>query len=73
MEMVNTGHLVGPGHRPQSRILRCLYLLEARVACVGAPDWCCIACKSLALVLLSTLVIMSITIYLVGNPTSLSG
>ena len=28
MQMVNTGHLVGPGHRPQSRILRCLYLLE---------------------------------------------
>ena len=26
MEMVNTGHLVGPGRRPQSRILCCLYL-----------------------------------------------
>ena len=35
MEMVNTGHLVGPGRRPQSRILRCLYLLKARVTCVG--------------------------------------
>ena len=44
MEMVNTGHLVGPGRRPQSRILRCLYLLKARVTCVGAPDWCCIVC-----------------------------
>ena len=44
MEMVNTGHLMGPGRRPQSRILRCLYLLKARVTCVGAPDWCCIAC-----------------------------
>ena len=36
MEMVNTGHLVGPGRRPQSRILHCLYLLNARVTCVGA-------------------------------------
>ena len=44
MEMVNTGHLVDPGRRPQSRILRCLYLLKARVTCVGAPDWCCKAC-----------------------------
>ena len=44
VEMVNTGHLVGPGRRPQSRILRCLYLLKAQVTCVGAPDWCCIAC-----------------------------
>ena len=43
VEMVNTGHLVGPGRRPQSRIMRCLYLLKARVTCVGAPDWCCIA------------------------------
>ena len=29
VDMVNTGHLVGPGLRPQSRILRCLYLLKA--------------------------------------------
>ena len=36
MEMVNTGYLVGPGRRPQRRILRCLYLLKARVSCVGA-------------------------------------
>ena len=44
VEMVNTGHLVNPGHRPQSRILRCLYLLKAPFPGVGAPDWCCIAC-----------------------------
>ena len=44
VEMVNTGHIVGPGRRPQSRILWCLYLLKARVTCVGAPDWCCIVC-----------------------------
>ena len=30
-EMVNTGHLVGPGRRSQSRILHCLYLLKARM------------------------------------------
>ena len=35
---------MGPGLRPQSRILRCLYLLKARV---GAPDWCYIACDRL--------------------------
>ena len=33
VEMVNTGHLVGPVRRPQIRILRCLYLLKARVTC----------------------------------------
>ena len=44
VEMVNTGHLVSSGHRPQSRILCCLYILKARVTCVSAPDWCCIAC-----------------------------
>ena len=47
MEMANTGHLVGPGRRPQSRILGCMYLLKARVTCVGAPDGCCIACSEL--------------------------
>ena len=44
VEIVNTGHLVGSDRRPQSRILRCLYLLKARVTCVGALDWCCITC-----------------------------
>ena len=43
VEMVNTGHLVGPGRHPQCHILRCLYLLKARVTYVGAPAWCCIA------------------------------
>ena len=32
LKMVNTGHLVSSGLRPQNRILRCLYLLKARVA-----------------------------------------
>ena len=44
MKLVNTGHIVSLGRRPQSRILRCLHLLIARVNCIGAPDWCCIAC-----------------------------
>ena len=44
VKIVNTGHLVSHGGRPQSHILRCLYLLKARVTCVGALDWCSIAC-----------------------------
>ena len=36
MKLVNTVNLVIPGHRPQRRILRYLYLLKARVTCVGA-------------------------------------
>ena len=44
VSMVNTGHLVSPGRRPQSRIMRCLYLFRTRVICVCAPDWCIVAC-----------------------------
>ena len=33
VEMVNTGHLVGPGRLPQSPILRCLYV----VVCLPRP------------------------------------
>ena len=40
VKMVSTGHLVSPGRRPQRHILHCLYLLKARVTCVGAPDVC---------------------------------
>ena len=47
MKMVNTGHLVIPGVRPQIRIMRGLYLLKARVTCVGAPDWCSIVCDKI--------------------------
>ena len=39
MKMVNTGRHVSSLGYPQSCILCCLYLLEARVTCVGAPDW----------------------------------
>ena len=36
MKMVNTGCHVISRDRPEICILLCLYLLEARVACVGA-------------------------------------
>ena len=44
VKMVNTDHLVSPGRRPQSSILRCLYFLNARVTYVGAQDKCSIVC-----------------------------
>ena len=33
-----------PSCEPQNHIQRYLYLLKAEVTCVGAPDWCSIAC-----------------------------
>ena len=44
VKMGNTRNLVSPGGRPQSHILHSLYLLKARVTCVGAPYWCSMAC-----------------------------
>ena len=44
VKMVNTGHVVSPVGRPQSRILRSLSIfLKLESLALGAPDWCRIA------------------------------